>query len=243
MSNLDNFALFRRENPNVLPLGKGESAEIRNPLYRHREYIAPRNAKDGDGFPPNSGMDPITSSSRSPSPEPTLAPSEFPSAVADVLTKVPTAGPSISESPSKAPILLPTEDNNNADTTAGPSILESPIIEDNNSKPIIDCSMNADGDVNADANADNDYVNFKYKIVTQKGGANLEKEVLPPLEEKLLEMIIPNIFQCDTDQRALTATTYNSSRRLALLGASAKPPDVVSSKGKSRFCSVGEVSV
>ena len=69
------------------------------------------------------------------------------------------------------------------------------------------------------------------------------EEVLPLLEKELLKMILPDIFQCDADQRALTATNYNSSRRLALLGASVNPLDIVSLQGKSRFCSVGEVGI
>ena len=254
---LDKFDMFMRQNPDLEAVGQGENLEIRFPLLRSFDYIPLRNVEDDD----DAEVDPFTRSTRSPSLKPSLAPSEFPTAVAAVLTKVPSAGPSILESPSKAPTLLPTIGNIDTDNnskasiapTAGPSILESPSKAptllptigniDTDNKPSIDCRINADGEVNADANADQDFVNFNYKIVTQRGVANLKEEVLPLLEKELLKMIMPNIFQCDADQRALTATNYNSSRRLALLGASANPPDIVSLQGKSRFCSVGEVGI
>ena len=253
----EEFITFMRQNPHLKAVGKGDNAEINFPMFRNYDYIPARNADDDGG----AGGDPITTSTRSPSPELSLAPSEFPTAVAAVLTKVPSAGPSILESPSKAPTLLPTIGNIDTDNnskasiapTAGPSILESPSKAptllptigniDTDNKPSIDCRINADGEVNADANADQDFVNFNYKIVTQKGVANLLEEVLPLLEKELLKMILPDIFQCDADQRALTATNYHSSRRLALLGASVNPLDIVSLQGKSRFCSVGEVGI
>jgi hypothetical protein len=84
--------------------------------------------------------------------------------------------------------------------------------------------------MNVSSAANKDFVDYKYKIVTQRNGADLTSEILPILEEKLLEKILPSIFQCSTNTRALTDATSHTSRRLALLGASSNPPDLVSSK-------------
>lgn len=96
------------------------------------------------------------------------------------------------------------------------------------SKPVIDCGIDENGDVNAVPDASKSFVDYKYKIITDPGSANLQTEVLPVLEKKILETILPDIFQCETGARHLSLNLRNSRRKLALLGASANPPDLVS---------------
>eukprot|EP00979_Chaetoceros_neogracilis_P015608 scaffold6248_cov251-Chaetoceros_neogracile.AAC.2 len=134
------------------------------------------------------------------------------------------------DSPSPEPSLTPSEFPNEvaAVMTMAPSA--SPTISIDRLQPTVDCSIDANGDMNVSSAANKDFVDYKYKIVTQTNGADLTSEILPILEEKLLEKILPSIFQCSTNTRALTDATSHTSRRLALLGASSNPPDKVSSK-------------
>ena len=81
--------------------------------------------------------------------------------------------------------------------------------------------------MNIDADLEN-YVDYKYKIVTNSD-ADLT-DILSVLERKLLEWILRDIFECSTGDRALSDVTDHDSRRLAILGASANPPDKISGK-------------
>lgn len=221
------FQAFRRENPFLGPLGPGEDPGIKYPRFRHYEYIPPRSASNVDDTDDTGRVI-----------APTLSPTRLNSVPGKNPTLTPTASSTTTSSSPPPPTSTPPptsipQGNNNGGNDGDD---ENPDDDDDDgdvSKPIIDCNIDENGDVNVVPNASKTFVDYKYKIITDSGSASLQTEVLPVLEKKILETILPDIFQCESGVRHLSWNLRNSHRKLALIGASANPPDLVSLNGKS----------
>lgn len=235
------FQLYKRSNPEEFggeDVSSYKEALIKNPRFRHYEYIPPRDIDETDAVENDyEGEDDRNLVYPTPSPTPapiqttvslTNAPSigksESPSMKTESPTNAVTSMPTvkITVSPTKSPSKQPTNGR----------VINNPSSTDDLFLPEIDCTIDGEGNVNGPFNGsvEADYVSYKYKIVSS--GADLETEILPPLEKKLLEMLLPSVFSCEENGRSL----YDSqSRRLSMVGASSKPNDVVSTTGECFF--------
>ena len=74
-------------------------------------------------------------------------------------------------------------------------------------------------------------VGYKYQMEMGKNSANITAEVIPDVEKAILDAILPELFDvCNT--RRLIESEFQWERKLAVLGASSKPVDTISTVGK-----------
>ena len=232
------FKLYKRSNPEEFggedDVSSYKDALIKNPRFRAYDYIPPReidytgsveNDRDEEGernlvYPTPSPTPAPIQTTDTPTNAPSMGKSESPSVTTGSPTNVVTVPPT--KSPSKQPTKQPTNGR----------VINNPSSTDDLFLPEIDCTIDGEGNVNGPINgsAEADYVSYKYKIVSS--GADLETEILPPLEKKLLEMLLPSVFSCEQNGRSL----YDSqNRKLSMIGASSKPNDIVSETGEYFF--------
>lgn len=238
----EEFKAFQRENPNIGPLGPGQDPKIKYPRFRHYEYIPPRSASNVNDTEDTGGrvIDSPTLSPVSSNETPGISP-----------TKTPTLSPTFSQGNGGGEGDGGGNNDGGGDddgddgsngggggddgSNGGGGGGGSGNDDDgpNVTKPVIDCGIDENGDVNVVPTASKKFVDYKYNIITDPGSANLETEILPVLEKKLLEFILPDLFQCESDIRRLSWHSKNIRRKLQLVGASSSPPDLVST---SDFC-------
>jgi hypothetical protein len=195
--------------------------EIEYPEYRH--YQSP-NFKDTNVPPPPKSESPIAIRTLQPTSSPTESPTAFP-------TEHPTESPT--ESPTASPTASPTEY-----PTASPT--EAPTSSPT-SKPTVSllslCKPNDDGSYGTiDGNDITEHsINYKYRMVALNV-VDVSKDILPDLENKLLNALLEDLFpsQC-SDRRLLLdqQSALRQNRQLSIVGASSSPIDLVSSTGRS----------
>lgn len=85
------------------------------------------------------------------------------------------------------------------------------------------------------ASNSNNMIQYKYRLETQKDGADISSEVLPFLEKALLDSIIPDLFSGHCNSSRSLKKYFHSSRKLSIVGASTKPVDLIAEDGKYCF--------
>eukprot|EP00554_Chaetoceros_debilis_P009137 CAMPEP_0194101792 /NCGR_PEP_ID=MMETSP0150-20130528/2454_1 /TAXON_ID=122233 /ORGANISM="Chaetoceros debilis, Strain MM31A-1" /LENGTH=419 /DNA_ID=CAMNT_0038788513 /DNA_START=40 /DNA_END=1296 /DNA_ORIENTATION=+ len=208
------FEAFARANPNVVDdnLVEGQNPGAIYPGFRHFRYFAPRSV-----------VDYIQSEIKQTAAPTTAAPTTAAPTTTAPTTTAPTQVPSSSASlvHSNSPTLSPL-----------PSLV---IIDGNGNDNLPACATDEAGSFMTESSGpyEENILAYKYSVITNPDmRARIEQEVLPSIETTILDAILPDLFKgvCG-DRRSLQEklrTSSRTSRRLAIVGASAQPPDLFS---------------
>ena len=221
MSTIEDFDLFLRENPGVDLTNSGTDPEIEFPGYRHVHNILPRSASNAGGSDPNnSGQnDPGGNGNDGDNDN----------------------GDNGNDGDSDNGDNGNDGDNDNGGNgNDGDNDNEGNGIDgDNDGETGELCQFDSNGNYNTDVGnlgADQNFLDYTYKVETIVGAANLEIEVLPWLERAILKSVVSEYFGCD--RRILSSEWKSNSRRLDLAGASTSPPDLLSEDGEFLYVSI-----
>ncbi len=206
---MDPIELFRRENPAIEGIIEAnEDPRLKWPIYRHFDDVPERDAiNDLDSVPVN----------------------DF----------IPTIGPSTTDGGDD-------DDNGSGDDNTNGNVDDDEngngddgVLTDDIAAPEpqeedpFTCTYDDDGNFNAVSSdfTDETLLTYKYKVETYGEGVNVENDIVPFLEKEILQMIVPEIFDCENGQ-GQSRHLRRKSRRLALSGASTFPADTISDEGK-----------
>jgi hypothetical protein len=221
----------------ILP---GECITCKFPELRHFHLPRPRNAGEEFVQPiQRKTLDPSSAPSTPPNYDATYvsssAPSSKPTSLAtyadnEVIERTvsPTLSPNIdaSSSQNNGPTAMPTRD------TTSPTYDSSATNRDSGFNESCVSDENGDFLIPSQVTTSEKVITYKYRMDTQKDGANITSEVIPFLEKKLLDSILPNLFHDQCSSRRKMYQRMQHERRLNIIGASSRPADTISTSGK-----------